>query len=258
MPSTIIYASKDSYVDSGNPTTNHGADSTIYISNTSAARRNTILEFDTSSLPADITITSATLYTYISSIVDNTSDEDIEVYRNTAQFTESTVTWNSAPSYYATPYLTDGTFKSIGWHSSSAGITSLVQDALNLNNNYIGITLYYAYENPLTVYNVGLDTKESGTSNEAYLVINYEYNHFYVRASGGSDSNGGSSWSDAWATVNKGMTDTPTGKTLHIGFGTYASEPSDNKVFPDNAITVIYETATTGGGSGTASVEINS
>jgi hypothetical protein len=66
------------------------------------------------------------------------------------------------------------------------------------------------------------------------------------------------SWGDAWATVNKGMTDTPTGKTLHIGFGTYASEPSNNKVFTDNAITVIYETATTGGGSGTASVEINS
>lgn len=83
-------------------------------------------------------------------------------------------------------------------------------------------------------------------------------NDYYVIASGGSDSNGGQSWADAWATVNKGMSDTPTGKTLHIGFGTYASEPSDNKVFPANAITVIYETATTGGGSGTASVEINS
>jgi hypothetical protein len=80
---------------------------------------------------------------------------------------------------------------------------------------------------------------------------------YYVIASGGSDSNGGQNWGDAWATINKGMTDTPTGKTLHIGFGTYASEPSDNKVFPANAITVIFETATTGGGTGTASIEVN-
>jgi hypothetical protein len=43
-----------------------------------------------------------------------------------------------------------------------------------------------------------------------------------------------------------------------VGFGTYSSEPANNKLSPDNAnVTVIFETATTGGGTGTASIEVN-
>lgn len=81
---------------------------------------------------------------------------------------------------------------------------------------------------------------------------------YYVRASGGNDSNSGKSWTDAWATVNKGMSDVPDDKTLHVGFGSYLSEPANNNLSPDAAdVTVIYETATTGGGTGTATVEVN-
>ncbi len=84
---------------------------------------------------------------------------------------------------------------------------------------------------------------------------------YYVKATGGSDSNGGSSWSDAWATINKAATTVPDGTTVHIGFGTYNAEPANNDIAPVNAgaVGIKYspETATTGGGTGSVIVEVN-
>jgi len=57
--------------------------------------------------------------------------------------------------------------------------------------------------------------------------------NFYVKT-GGSDSKDGTSWTEAWATVDKAMTTVADGKTIHIGYGTYSSEPANNKVFPQN------------------------
>ena len=81
--------------------------------------------------------------------------------------------------------------------------------------------------------------------------------HFYTKV-GGNDTNDGTSWSDAFATVNKGMTSIPDNAVLHVGFGSYLSEPANNTLSPDaEDVTVVYETATTGGGTGTATVEVN-
>jgi hypothetical protein len=54
------------------------------------------------------------------------------------------------------------------------------------------------------------------------------------------------------------MTSVTNGNTVHIAFGTYTDEPANNTLSPDaDDVTVIYETADTGGGSGTATIEVN-
>ena len=85
--------------------------------------------------------------------------------------------------------------------------------------------------------------------------------HFFVKSSGGNDSNNGESWASAWATINKAAVTVLDGTTVHIGFGTYSSEPANNKIAPDNlgatGIKYLPETAVTGGGTGSVTIEIN-
>jgi hypothetical protein len=97
------------------------------------------------------------------------------------------------------------------------------------------------------------------TSGQQHSILaTSEIANFYVRASGGNDSNSGDTWANGWATVNKGMVTILSGKTLHVGFGDYLSEPANNTLSPDAAdVDVIYETVTTGGGTGSAKVEVN-
>lgn len=83
------------------------------------------------------------------------------------------------------------------------------------------------------------------------------YDNFYVKTDG-DDRESGASWTDAWKTVNLAMETVIDNKTIHIGFGTHNNEPADNKLSPDaKDITVIFETTTTGGGTGTATIEVN-
>lgn len=84
--------------------------------------------------------------------------------------------------------------------------------------------------------------------------------HYYVKTTG-DDAKAGTSWANAWATINKAATTVVDGKTVHIGFGTYNAEPANNDIAPVNAgssgIKYLPETATTGGGTGSVIVEVN-
>ena len=88
-----------------------------------------------------------------------------------------------------------------------------------------------------------------------------EITNYYVRASGGNDGNSGASWANAWATIDKAATTVADGTIVHIGFGTYSSEPTPNDIAPVNAgsvgIKYLPETAVTGGGTGSVTIEIN-
>jgi hypothetical protein len=83
---------------------------------------------------------------------------------------------------------------------------------------------------------------------------------YYVKTTG-NDSLDGLSWTNAWKTINKAATTVADGVTVHIGFGTYDAEPATNKIAPQNigssGIYYLPETETTGGGTGTVSVEQN-
>lgn len=92
------------------------------------------------------------------------------------------------------------------------------------------------------------------------VTVTVTYDDYYVKTTG-DDSKDGGSWANAWKTINKAATTVPDGKTVHIGFGTYDAEPAANKIAPQNigasGIYYLPETATTGGGTGTVSVEQN-
>lgn len=56
---------------------------------------------------------------------------------------------------------------------------------------------------------------------------------YYVKV-GGNDSLSGTTWANAWATVNKAATTVADGSTVHIEYGTYNAEPGANKIAPQN------------------------
>ena len=114
----------------------------------------------------------------------------------------------------------------------------------------------YDYTLQVRIYNVS-----EGTEDDAYNITCYlDTGDRYVKT-GGNDASTGLSWATAWKTVNKAATTVADGTTVHIGFGTYNAEPAGNKIAPQNigasGISYIPETATTGGGTGTVSVEKN-
>jgi len=86
------------------------------------------------------------------------------------------------------------------------------------------------------------------------------YDDYYVETTGDDEADG-TSWANAWKTINKAATTIADGKTLHIGFGTYDQEPANNKIAPQNAGTsgIGYkcETAGSSGGTGTVKIEKN-
>jgi len=90
-----------------------------------------------------------------------------------------------------------------------------------------------------------------------YLIGGTDY---YVKPDG-NDGNPGSSWANAWKTVDKAARTVPDGSTVHIAFGTYAEEPAGNKIAPQNigseGIFYALETAGSGGGTGTVTIEKN-
>lgn len=90
-------------------------------------------------------------------------------------------------------------------------------------------------------------------------LIEYKDN-YYVKTTG-DDSLDGASWANAWKTIDKAARTVPDGSTVHIGFGDYNTEPAGNKIAPQNigseGIFYSPETAETGGGTGTVSIEQN-
>jgi len=82
----------------------------------------------------------------------------------------------------------------------------------------------------------------------------------YVKTTGDNDKNG-TDWTEAWSTVDQAANEAFDGQEVHIGFGTYNSEPASNDITPVNfgttGIKYTPETAGTGGGTGIVTVERN-
>ena len=99
------------------------------------------------------------------------------------------------------------------------------------------------------------DTLTSATIEEKYWE-----DDCYVKTTGDNDRNG-TDWTEAWSTVDQAANEAFDGQEVHIGFGTYSSEPASNDITPVNfgttGIKYTPETAGTGGGTGTATVERN-
>ena len=107
------------------------------------------------------------------------------------------------------------------------------------------------------LYNEATETIDDTYNLTCYLIGGTDY---YVKTSG-NDELSGVSWAAAWATIHRAATTVPDGSTVHIGFGTYDSEPAGNKIAPQNVgsegIWYSPETENSEGGIDTVTVEKN-
>jgi len=96
---------KDAYVRENFPTTNYGADSSLYVRSNTGDNARSLFEFDLSSIPPNRTITGAKLYLYVTGegwSAQSYFPRNYDLYRVTSPWTESGVTWNNQPSYAGT------------------------------------------------------------------------------------------------------------------------------------------------------------
>jgi hypothetical protein len=157
-----LLPSDDTYIDAGSSTTNYGSNNTFEVRPDNSADRRGLLKFNLSSIPANATITSATLYLYERG---NKTGQTTYIYRVTSDWNENTVTWSnwSLPggdfdnsiSYFA--YLPDQNNCML-----TMDTTNLVQAWVNGSYNNYGLMLYSTGPNHIISYS----SKESGTASE--------------------------------------------------------------------------------------------
>jgi hypothetical protein len=253
MATQNITTDKDVFSYEYHPTTNQNGSPNLTVRGYTNYRRRAYVGFSISSCPSSSVITSVELYLYT-----NRHDTALtgRFNRITESWTETGLTWNYDPECSSTNQVTHALGATEdAWHSYD--ITEIYKDAKNAGDR-LGVRIMDHNEGGDT--DDQFDARESG--NAAYLHITYTvvYDDYYIKTTG-DDSKDGGSWANAWKTINKAATTVADGTTVHIGFGTYDAEPAGNKIAPQNiGTTGIYylpETANTGGGTGTVSIEQN-
>jgi len=96
-----ILAIEDTYADSGDPCANYGSDDGFCSGNNGGSIYRAYLKFDLSGIPAGNFVTSATLR--IDNSFITTPAPELDVYRVSDRWEESTVTWNDQPSNVYSP-----------------------------------------------------------------------------------------------------------------------------------------------------------
>lgn len=252
MTTQTIYVSKDSYTAQNHPNTNYGSSNALLVDNRTSINKRMFIEFDISTAPSTIT----SVYLYLYRHTDGVCIQCVGKYRRiTSSWVENTITWNTGVPTTTDTNETQVTYPNTHEEWQSVNITNLYNDAKSAGN-ILGLRFHAHYSDDYAEF------YSRETSYDPYILITYTpvYDDYYVKV-GGNDSLDGGSWANAWATINKAATTVADGKTVHIGFGDYVLEPAANKIAPQNigATGIFYlpETAGTGGGTGTVSIEQN-
>ena len=252
MTVATIYTNNDSFAYEYNSGTNYDGDD-ISIWGRSGRHMYGYFGFDITSAPAASVIDSVDIFFYLRSAPATTRNGRFS--RITGSWDESTLTWSNKPAVTTTNQVVRALDNSPLDAYYGYDITEIYKDAKNAGNT-LGVRLIDNVTQDLAWHMY--DSKDSG--NDPKIVITYSTTDFYVKTTG-DDAKTGTSWANAWKTINKAATTVVDGTTVHIGFGTYDAEPSANKIAPQNVgasgIYYLPETATTGGGTGTVSVEQN-
>jgi hypothetical protein len=91
-----IPSSGDAWIDGTASGTNHGFDSNLHVRPTGGSDHRTLIQFELTAIPSTCTtVTNATLRIY----QKDDYDQNIEVFRIVQPWSESTVTWDTAPNY---------------------------------------------------------------------------------------------------------------------------------------------------------------
>lgn len=155
-----LLPSDDTYINSSQPLNNYGADNTFDVRPDNGASNRGLVKFNLSSIPADSTVTSATLYL---NEKHKKSGQTTYIYRVTSNWNENTVTWlswsllggdfDSGISYFT--FLPDQQDCML-----TMDITSLVQAWVNGTYPNYGLMLYSTGPNQAISYY----SKEDGTA----------------------------------------------------------------------------------------------
>jgi hypothetical protein len=246
---TTLNPTGDSWVWENTPTTNYGTHSRLDVSewytSGDSLSKYTYVIFDLS-LETTVDLVGARLYMYATG---SAASDGVTLKKCTSSWTELGVTWNNRPSVTSTNEKTIP-ITAIGWYD--VDILDIIKSSIDGVNYGIGM-----FDSVPGYDNLRFDPRTA--TNHMYLVLTYA-THAYVKTNG-DDSKDGTSWANAWATINKAATTVPDGTIVHIGFGTYNAEPANNDIAPVNAgevgIKYLPETETTGGGTGSVIVEVN-
>jgi hypothetical protein len=254
MATLNIYSYKDARLREEFPDSNYDDGSYIFLNNETNDRERGIFGFSHSSLPSNAVVSSAILYFHTDNIYVTSTFYFKRTTTNT--WTETGVTWNNQPSTTSTNQASRSSVSSSDtWYT--VDITDMYNDSLSESDTEIGIV---ASVTATLSTSSRINTRESSYTPYilvTYTTVNEPTTDWYV-VDGGTGEANGYDWDNAMATVNEAMTSVTNGNTVHIAFGTYTDEPANNTLSPDaDDVTVIYETADTGGGSGTATIEVN-
>ena len=170
--SHIIYPEQDSMMTTLSPDSNYGSGAYLTTHRLAGAGEYTyqsLIEFDLSFIPENATIVNAILHIYATGVMGSNS---VKVRRVTESWDESTVTWNTMPSYDST--VVDDT-----WVSSSYG--NYIDYNWNVTSNVASFVdgTYDNYGWHLCVDSGYLEatyhsSNKAGTSCDPYLYIDYE------------------------------------------------------------------------------------
>lgn len=245
---TTIYADYDTTTLEAFPNTNYGSQTTLAVRGYTGDRGYGYIHFDISAWVGK-TLSQGTLKYYIAT--NNLSaDTRVRFKRAATSWTESGLVWNDPMSVGSQEDGRTLSASDTGWMAQ--GMTDTLQELLD--NGCCGLRI------ALDAYDIIIGSSEGSYCPKIELT-ELIVNDYYAKV-GGNDALDGKSWANAWGTIHKIATTLTDGQTGHIGFGNYTAEPAANKIAPQNVgasgIYYLPETATTGGGTGTVSVEQNS
>jgi len=132
--SGTLYPIADTDVRQGSPTTNFGSTTDMWVGydhvgcteGSSGQISRSLIQFDLSSIPAEASVAKATLYLFQVSCCDiGDRSHIVTVYRTSASWSESSVTWDTQPDYaeaYGSTSVTSG-----AWQWYSFDVTDLVR-----------------------------------------------------------------------------------------------------------------------------------
>lgn len=133
-----ITAEADTYVDSGNATTNYGTQTamTASYSDSSAVSYYAYVKFPLSLLPTGASVESASIKLYVTS----TDQSEFEIYLVSGAWNETSMTWNNKAAQG--DYLTSGTFASGQYNNISGGdVPTIVQEWFDGTTSNNGILI---------------------------------------------------------------------------------------------------------------------
>jgi hypothetical protein len=165
---------KDAYVYEYTPDTNAGAEAGMAVGGDGSARRNRIyIQFSLNSIPSTVVIENATIGLYYVTSDAAAVQGPVGVYKVTSIWNESTITWNSQPTFDATAIDSVLVPASKILSFLSWDVTSLVSSWRDLSTSNYGMVLMDADESTNERWKSFLSSDSADAGTYPNLTITY-------------------------------------------------------------------------------------